>query len=228
MVYSVISDLEIRSITKSESNLSLEDRRKLYSAVAEVGADFKDVFSREFRSGVGNAMVLPDGRMLISDRIVQSLDPEELVAVVRHEAEHLKWHRIRAIIALISAPISTVVNLAFVGFMLDSKQVADAFQHLSIGAFPALIGSICVGVNALNALASTTLGFFSRRGEYKADLGAARKGSAEPLISALTKIDEVNEHRARRRYASRGLIKRLELSHPSTEKRIQNIKEHMA
>ena len=79
-ILKVKSDRFIKREALSSSHLNHEDTQKLCNAVTAVDKDgslFKGVIIREFRKGRSNAAMLPDGRLLISDKIVQNSDQNQ-------------------------------------------------------------------------------------------------------------------------------------------------------
>ena len=129
-----------------------------------------------------NAAALPWARtMIVTNRIVELLTPDELRAVLAHEAAHLTERPV------VSAARIGAATLAL--FLLTSG-VVIAFAALpGIAAPLAALGAGLVVV--LGAL--VTVHRFARRMEERADAHAARTAGAEPLARALTKLHEDNE-----------------------------------
>ncbi len=140
------------------------------------------------RSGHGNAYFTGFGqakRIVLFDTLLESLNDEEVCAVLAHELGHHHHGHVRKRLAFMSA-------LSLVGFaMLDWLAGAPWF-YASLGMAHASDAAAL----ALFVLIVPVFGFWlapvtnglSRRHEFEADAYAAEKTSAAALVSALVKM----------------------------------------
>lgn len=135
-------------------------------------AGLGDNYQLLFRSGAGaNAFALPDGTLVVFDRLVEKLTPDELIAVLFHEAGHVDLRHgaqmvvqasITSVIyglligdleGLSEVVLSTGISLSENAFSRTMEISADSFahEHLSKASMaPSLLG------DALDALPGTT------------------------------------------------------------------------
>ncbi len=197
-----------------ESELTAAMRRFVEAAGLQVVGVYR--WGLEEKSETANAALTGLGRtrrIILSDTMLDNYDREEIIAVLAHEAGHYKHGDMWRLMA-----IGTV--LAAAGFYLADVVLHALVDHFGfagvaeIGAFPIFIFALLVF-----SVISMPLGnAYSRRREYAADAYAVQAtGSAEPLVSALTKLADQNL--ADKEPAA--WIEFLLHSHPSIARRIQ-------
>ncbi len=125
-------------------------------------------------SRFANAAALPWARaMVVSDALVELLEPDELRAVLAHEAGHLSEPAAAAVLRLGTAGVFVFA--------------------LTAGVEIAVAGGADPWMSALGALALVLPGFiamrrFARRMEIRADARACATVGPEPLARALSKL----------------------------------------
>lgn len=141
----------------------------------------------------------------ISDYLIENLKPVEVEAVVAHELAHAKKRHLHKILLFTLTFVLTGMNLLLYSWV----KRANPTSHITTIA--GILFLLAVSV------ASTPL---ARRFELEADaLSAKTLGTAEPMISALQRIAELNL--TPKKYPR---VIGWGLPHPSTENRIEKLK----
>ena len=174
--------------------------------------------------GVPNAFAVGrknKGVVVVSIELLELLDFDEATAVAAHELAHLDNRD--SILMVVGESISTIIGL--VVFLLVS--VSDSFV-VSVAGW--ILGVASKALVMLFVLA------LSRYREFAADRDAARAmGSGDPLARALSKIhlaSEGSEASVPGNVSALcilggddGLLARLFSTHPSTERRIERLRD---
>jgi STE24 endopeptidase len=140
------------------------------------------------RSAHGNAYFTGVGRnkrIVFFDTLINTLEPDEIEAVLAHELGHFKLHHIRRRLA-----VSAVIGLA--GLALLGWLAARPWFYTQLG----LSGASDYGALLLFMFVAPAFTFFvtplaaswSRRDEFAADEFAARHAPAGTLMAALVKL----------------------------------------
>lgn len=146
------------------------------------------------RSGHGNAYFTGLGnnkRIVFFDNLVNSLDDEELEAVLAHELGHFKCKHV--IKMLIATSIMSLISLGILGWLTDQdwfytglgvalEQKSNATALL---LFMLVSSSFTFFMQPLSA-------YFQRKFEFEADDFAANNAQAIKMISGLVKLYEEN------------------------------------
>ena len=146
------------------------------------------------RSGHGNAYFTGLGnnkRIVFFDNLVNSLDDEELEAVLAHELGHFKCKHV--IKMLIATSIMSLLSLGILGWLIDQdwfytglgvalEQKSNATALL---LFMLVSSSFTFFMQPLSA-------YFQRKFEFEADDFAANNAQASKMISGLVKLYEEN------------------------------------
>ncbi len=132
--------------------------------------------------------------VLLTPKLLQIMDEEELRAVIAHEAGHAKrYHLLLSILLIAAFSVFTNATLEPVGnylYQLDFLRKTFGFLGFSAGAVAALLHSFPALI-AMLLFFRFIFGFFLRNFEREADLYSYRAmGSAAPLISAFEKLAE--------------------------------------
>ena len=162
------------------------------------------------------------GVVVISPALFELLDADESMGVLAHELAHLKNRD--SVMMVVGQSISSIIGLGV--FLLMVLSDSFLFNILAL-----LLGAVAKFLVLLFVLA------LSRYREYAADRDAARAiGSSRPLASALQKIDRELETNPPSKASTaqlsalcispleRGGLASLLSTHPSTEKRIEQLK----
>jgi heat shock protein HtpX len=165
------------------------------------------------------------GIICITSGLLKLLTIEELVAVITHELGHIKNNDvlIASIGAVMAGALSSIANIAYWGsFSSDSRENGSPFGFIVmifLAPFTAMLLQYAI----------------SRSREFSADEISARTlGTAQPLISALTKIHDAhsNTHNVLNKgvaalcivnpFSSKEVLE-LFSTHPALEKRIERL-----
>ncbi len=181
-----------------------------------------NVMDASRRSTKANAYFAGFGKMktiVLYDTLVESMTPDEIVAVFAHELGH-GLHK-----DTLKNQLLTFFEMLLLGFLawgtLKILPLFSAFGFRDINYGFALI----VIMNAEFALLSPLFGlitnWLSRRAEYRADAHAVKEGYGENLISALKKL-------ARQNYSDLSpspILVALTYSHPTLAQRIDAVRK---
>ncbi len=146
------------------------------------------------RSGHGNAYFTGLGnnkRIVFFDNLVNSLDDEELEAVLAHELGHFKCKHV--IKMLIATSIMSLISLAILGWLIDQDWfytgLGVAIEQKSHAA--ALLLFLLVS-STFTFFMQPVSAYFQRKFEFEADDFAANNAKATKMISGLVKLYEEN------------------------------------
>jgi len=144
------------------------------------------------RSGHGNAYFTGMGqnkRIVFFDTLLETLEPNEIEAVLAHELGHFKRKHVQK--RIITMMLTSLAGLALLGWLIQQSWfyqglgVEQATNHLALLLFLMVSPVFTL---FLQPLAS----WFSRRHEFEADDYAATQSNAADLIRALVKLYKEN------------------------------------
>ncbi|MCK5898656.1 MAG: M48 family metallopeptidase, partial [Methylococcales bacterium] len=147
------------------------------------------------RSGHGNAYFTGMGknkRIVFFDTLIESLDDEELEAVLAHELGHFKCKHV--IKMLVANSITTLISFAILGWLITQTWF---FEGLGVEFVPqysnaaALILFIFVSP-VFTPFMQPISAYFQRQFEFEADDFAANNAKATKMISGLVKLYQEN------------------------------------
>jgi STE24 endopeptidase len=144
------------------------------------------------RSGHGNAYFTGIGnnkRIVFFDTLIESLDDEELEAVLAHELGHFKCKHV--IKMLVATSIMTLISLGVLGWLIEQSWF---FQGLGVSEpsnAAALLLFMLVSP-VFTFFIQPISAFFQRKFEFEADDFAANNAKAAMLISGLVKLYREN------------------------------------
>ena len=152
-------------------------------------------------------------RIILGDTMLDKYSKDEILSVLAHEVGHFKHGDMRRL--MISGTLLAAAGFFVAHHVLHALvDVLGFYGVADIGAFPVLIFSIFV----FSLITMPLSNAYSRRREYAADAYAVRAiGSAEPLVSALTKLADQNLSDKE----PAAWLEWLLHSHPSISRRIQ-------
>ena len=140
------------------------------------------------RSSHGNAYFTGLGknkRIVFFDTLLETLDPNEVEAVLAHELGHFKHHHVRK--GLILNAVITLTGLAVLAWLI--KQ--DAFYHTlgvsNASTYMALILFSMV-MPLFSIYLQPVMSYLSRKHEFEADDFASEQSQPQTLIKALVKL----------------------------------------
>ncbi|HMF18671.1 MAG TPA: M48 family metallopeptidase [Gemmataceae bacterium] len=170
-------------------------RTRLLDAARRMKFRCNDILVWNTRFTVANAMVtgpLPFLRyVVLSDRLIQDLEPEEVEAVFGHEVGHIKHHHMLFYLGFVLASLVALVAIhnAVIAYCKDHMPVLFGWLQ-AMDAVPFLL--------LLAGYVVVVFGFLSRRCERQADIFGSRAVSCQAFIAALEKVASMNGlHRER-------------------------------
>jgi len=171
---------------------SLKDR--IQGLLARCGFNSQGIFIMDGskRSGHGNAYFTGLGnnkRIVFFDTLVNSLDDEELEAVLAHELGHFKCKHV--IKMLIATSLMSLVSLAILGWLINEQWFyAGLGVEQPSNAAALLLFTLVSPV--FTFFMQPVMAYFQRRFEFEADDFASQNAQATKMISGLVKLYEEN------------------------------------
>ena len=161
----------------------------------------------------------------VSSGILEQMSRDELEAVLGHEVSHIA-NGDMITLTLIQGVVNTFVIFLsrVIGFIVDR-----AVFKVERGYGPGYFITVIVAQVLLGILASMIVMWFSRQREFRADAGGARLAGNHKMIGALRRLmGDSTPAQLPRELSAFGIsgsgrhgIKRLFMSHPPLEERIQ-------
>lgn len=173
------------------------------------------------------------GAVAVTTGIMHMLNRDELAGVIAHELAHIKNYDtlISSIAATMAGAITMIAEIAQWTMLFNALSDGDEEEGSGIGE---MLGTILFIILAPIAALIVQMAI-SRSREYSADaVGARILGEAQPLATALRKIEDVahrmpmqvnptTSHQYIINPLSGGAIATLFRTHPETEKRIARL-----
>lgn len=167
-----------------------ELRRRIERLLERCGFSSRGIFVMDGsrRSGHGNAYFTGFGRnkrIVFFDTLVETLDPEELEAVLAHELGHFK--RRHVLKRLASMALLSLLGLALLGWLIrqpwffSGLGISEPSNALALLLFLMAAPVFSVFFEPLGS-------YLSRRHEFEADDYAISQSGGQPLIQALVKL----------------------------------------
>ncbi|MCF6203421.1 MAG: M48 family metallopeptidase [Methylococcaceae bacterium] len=175
------------------------------------------------RSGHGNAYFTGMGknkRIVFYDTLVDSLEDEELEAVLAHELGHFK--RKHTMKMLIASSIMTLLSFAILGWLINQDWFFSGLGVETHSNAAALLLFMLVSP-VFTIFMQPISAFFQRKFEFEADTFAAENAKASKLISGLVKLYEENANTL----TPDPLYSAFHYSHPPAAIRIAHLESKM-
>jgi Zn-dependent protease with chaperone function len=176
-------------------------RERLEVAARRLHFRFSDILVWNTQGTVANAMVTGVVRwvryIVVTDKLIETLNPEEIEGVFAHEVGHIKHHHMFFYILFMLTSLVALGGLTFLGDALIDKadlrewlaqEAPFAFQVLDHLRFYALLPVL--GLFA--AYLFIVFGYLSRRCERQADIYGCRGTTPDTFIDALEKVALLN------------------------------------
>lgn len=169
-------------------------RRRIEHLFARTGFRSRGIFvvDSSRRTTHGNAYFTGFGRnkrIVFFDSLLQTLDDEEVEAVVAHELGHFKLKHIVKRIGWMA--VMSLLGLAVLGWLIEQPWFYDGLGGGTPSAHLALVLFLLV-VPVFTFFLSPLLAQRSRRHEYEADDFAAQASNPAALVRALVKLYREN------------------------------------
>jgi STE24 endopeptidase len=165
-------------------------QRRIQTLLDRCGFKSKGIYVMDGsrRSGHGNAYFTGMGknkRIVFFDTLLESLEADEIEAVLAHELGHFKRKHVQKRIVVMM--LGSLIGLALLGWLIQQPWfyqglgVTQPSNHLALLLFLMVSPSFTLFLQPLSA-------WFSRRHEFEADDYAAAQSSAADLVRALVKM----------------------------------------
>lgn len=165
-------------------------RTRIESLLQRCGFHSQGIFVMDGskRSSHGNAYFTGMGeskRIVFFDTLINTLDPDEIEAVLAHELGHFKCHHVIKML-VVTASIS-LAGFVLLGWLSDQHWF---YQGLGVGqsshALALLLFMLVAPV--FSSFLQPAMAWFQRRHEFEADAFASTHARPEQLVSALVKL----------------------------------------
>lgn len=140
------------------------------------------------RSSHGNAYFTGLGknkRIVFFDTLLETLDANEVEAVLAHELGHFKHHHVRK--GLILNAVITLVGLAILAWLIKQEAFYTVLGVSHVSTYMALVLFSMV-MPLLSIYLQPVMSYLSRKHEFEADDFAAKQSQPQTLIKALVKL----------------------------------------
>lgn len=140
------------------------------------------------RSSHGNAYFTGLGknkRIVFFDTLLETLDANEVEAVLAHELGHFKHHHVRK--GLILNAVITLVGLAILAWLIKQDAFYSALGVSHASTYMALI-LFSIVMPLFSIYLTPIMSYLSRKHEFEADDFAAQQSQPQTLIKALVKL----------------------------------------
>ncbi len=140
------------------------------------------------RSSHGNAYFTGLGknkRIVFFDTLLETLDANEVEAVLAHELGHFKHHHVRK--GLILNAVITLVGLAILAWLIKQEAFYTVLGVSHASTYMALILFSMV-MPLFSIYLQPVMSYLSRKHEFEADDFAAEQSQPQTLIKALVKL----------------------------------------
>ncbi len=171
----------------------LEDetlQQRLQALVERCGFASKGIFVMDGsrRSSHGNAYFTGIGRskrIVFFDTLLETLQPDEVEAVLAHELGHFKLRHVRKGLLMMSA--SSLIGLAVLGWIIQQPWFFIGLGVSDPSNAAALLLFMMV-TPVFTFLLQPLFSLYQRRHEFEADDFAAEQSEAKAMINALVKL----------------------------------------
>jgi len=202
---------------------SLKDRIK--NLLERCGFNSQGIFIMDGsrRSGHGNAYFTGLGnnkRIVFFDTLVDSLEEEELEAVLAHELGHFKCKHV--IKMLVASSVMTLISFAVLGWLINQDWFFDGLGVSTHSNAAALLLFMLVSP-VFTTFMQPISAYFQRKFEFEADEFATRHAQGSKMISGLVKLYEENASTL----TPDPIYSAFHYSHPPAAIRIAHIEEKM-
>ncbi len=222
---------KVISTPANEGEAWLLQTVKQQAEIAGIGMPEVAIYNAPEVNAFATGMRRNSALVAVSTGLLQSMTRDEAEAVLAHEVSHVA-NGDMVTLALIQGVVNTfvIVLSRVVGHFVDRVVFKTERGHGPAFYVTSIVAQIVFGI-----LASTIVFWFSRQREFRADAGAARLSGREKMIAALEKLKR-NSGPAQlpEQIAAFGIsgakgqgIKRLFMTHPPLEERIEALKRMM-
>ena len=207
----------------SSTEVWLLDTVRKYSADAGFKMPEVGIFDTPQVNAFATGMTKNSSLVAVSSGLLQQMTRAEAEAVIGHEIAHIA-NGDMVTLTLIQGVVNTFVIFLsrIIGHTIDRV----VFKN-ERGQGPAFFITTIVAQLVLGVLASIIVMWFSRKREFRADMGGASLAGRDAMISALERLNSLHPAPLPEKMAAFGVsgkdasgFKRLFMTHPPLEERI--------
>jgi heat shock protein HtpX len=207
----------------STTEFWLVETVRKYSADAGIKMPEVGIFDTPEVNAFATGMSRNNSLVAVSSGLLQQMSKGEAEAVIGHEIAHVA-NGDMVTLALIQGVVNTFVMFLsrVIGHLVD-KIVFKTER----GQGPAFFVTMIIAELVLGVLASTIVMWFSRKREFRADMGGASLAGKQNMIGALERLASLHPAPLPEKMAAFGIagggasgLKRLFMTHPPLEERI--------
>jgi heat shock protein HtpX len=207
----------------STTEFWLVETVRKYSADAGIKMPEVGIFDTPEVNAFATGMSRNNSLVAVSSGLLQQMSKGEAEAVIGHEIAHVA-NGDMVTLALIQGVVNTFVMFLsrVIGHLVD-KIVFKTER----GQGPAFFVTMIIAELVLGVLASTIVMWFSRKREFRADMGGASLAGKQNMIGALERLASLHPAPLPEKMAAFGIagggasgLKRLFMTHPPLQERI--------
>ena len=202
-----------------------------YSAEAGIKMPEVGIFDTPEVNAFATGMTKNSSLVAVSSGLLRQMSKSEAEAVIGHEIAHIA-NGDMVTLALIQGVVNTFVMFLsrVIGHVVDRVVFKTENGH-----GPAFFVTMIVAELVLGVLASIIVMYFSRQREFRADRGGAGLAGRSNMIAALQRLNSLHPAPLPEKLAAFGIsgggaggIKRLFMTHPPLEERIEALRRQQA
>lgn len=207
----------------NQTEIWLVETVKKYAADAGIGMPEVGIFDTPEANAFATGMNKNNALVAVSSGLLHQMSKGEAEAVIGHEIAHVA-NGDMVTLALIQGVVNTFV-------MFLSRVIGHTVDKVIFkterGTGPAFFVTMIIAELVLGVLASIIVMWFSRKREFRADMGGASLAGKQNMIGALERLASLHPAPLPEKMAAFGIagggasgIKRLFMTHPPLEERI--------
>jgi heat shock protein HtpX len=202
-----------------------------YSTEAGIKMPEVGIFDTPEVNAFATGMTRTSSLVAVSSGLLRQMSKSEAEAVIGHEIAHIA-NGDMVTLALIQGVVNTFVMFLsrVIGHVVDRVVFKTERGH-----GPAFYVTMIVAELVLGVLASIIVMYFSRQREFRADRGGAGLAGRSNMIAALQRLNSLHPAPLPEKLAAFGIsgggaggIKRLFMTHPPLEERIEALRRQQA
>ena len=215
--------VQIIDTPKNQTEEWLLNIVKLQSKQAGIGMPEVGIFESQSPNAFATGANKNNALVAVSTGLLQQMNKDEVEAVVGHEITHVS-NGDMITLTLIQGVVNTFVIFfsRILGHFID-RVIMKNERGFGIGYY---VGSF-IGQIVFSLLANIIVSWFSRRREFKADIGGAELAGRRKMINALRRLQQstnpqpMPDEMAALGISGAGVVKELFSTHPPLEVRIK-------
>jgi heat shock protein HtpX len=214
---------------KNNTEKWLLETVKRYAQQAKIGMPEVAIFDSPDMNAFATGANKNNALVAVSTGLLQHMTQEEAEAVIGHEISHVA-NGDMVTLTLVQGVVNTfVIFLArVIAGLIDNATRSNNSNGAGLGGF-AYFGIVFVLEMLLGVLASTIVAWFSRKREFRADIGGAKLAGTSAMISALERLKRSQESHLEGSMMAFGIntkssFSQLFATHPPLEDRINALK----